>query len=401
MSLNASDEDEALTQDEGVGSETEDDIGQVDPLLLGKAVVTGTDWTSDTILKQLEKGNISLDPVFQRRDAWNEKRKSKFIESLILGLPIPQIVLAESQENRGTFIVIDGKQRLLALQRFAGTKPEPLLPPLKLSGLTVREDLNGSTFADLQTEGGLQRDYAAFENSTIRTVVVRNWQSEKILYVIFHRLNTTSVPLSPQELRQALHPGPFLRFAAKYSETSPGLQQALNLTKPDFRMRDVELLVRFFAYKNFIGSYSGNLKDFLDSTCKELNKQWKTRQQELAGQARQLELSIKATFKIFAGVAFRKWDGRAFERRLNRAVFDVMAYYFSEPTIRKAALSGRRQVREAFKDLCAKNERFRRSLETTTKSVEANMIRFSAWGRELNAVLGTKVRLPRIAKAAR
>ena len=111
--------EEILLGDSDEGSESEEDIGKVDPSLVNKAVVTGTDWTADTILNQLKKGNIVLDPAFQRRDAWNDKRKSKFIESLILGLPIPQIVLAESQESKGTFLVIDGKQRLLTLQRFA------------------------------------------------------------------------------------------------------------------------------------------------------------------------------------------------------------------------------------------------------------------------------------------
>jgi Protein of unknown function DUF262 len=236
--------EELALDDSGEGSESEEDLGRVDPSLVNKAVVTGTDWTADTILKQLEKGNIALDPVFQRRDAWNDKRKSKFIESIILGLPIPQIVLAESQECKGTFVVIDGKQRLLTLQRFAGIGLDSDDEPLKLSGLTVREDLNGKTLADLQNNAQLSRYLAAFENQTIRTVVVRNWQNERILWLIFHRLNTTSVALSPQELRQALHPGEFLRFAAKYSEESPGLKKTLKLNKPDFRMRDVELLVR-------------------------------------------------------------------------------------------------------------------------------------------------------------
>jgi hypothetical protein len=71
------------------GSESEDDLGSIDPSLLGKAVVTGTDWTADTILSQLAKGTMALDPTFQRRDAWSQSRKSKFIESIILGLPIP------------------------------------------------------------------------------------------------------------------------------------------------------------------------------------------------------------------------------------------------------------------------------------------------------------------------
>src|SRR5579883_3474252 len=254
-------EDEIASLGTAEGAESEEDVGAIDPSLISKAVVTGTDWTADTILNQLNKRNIVLDPIFQRRDAWNDKRKSRFIESIILGLPIPQIVLAEPQDAKGTFIVIDGKQRLLALQRFAGIDAGSDEKPLKLSGLTVREDLNGTTFNDLRRDSQLRKYLTAFENQTIRTVVVRNWQNEKVLYVIFHRFNTSSVALSPQELRQALHPGEFLRFAVKYSERSPGLKKALHLTNPDFRMRDVELLVRYFAYQNRLNDYPGNLKE--------------------------------------------------------------------------------------------------------------------------------------------
>src|SRR5947209_7589571 len=84
------------------------------------AVVNGTDWTTETIVSQLRRGNIQLNPRFQRRDAWKLDRKSRFIESLIVGLPIPQIVLAESKQERGKFIVLDGKQRLLAILQFWG-----------------------------------------------------------------------------------------------------------------------------------------------------------------------------------------------------------------------------------------------------------------------------------------
>jgi hypothetical protein len=76
-------------------------------------VVSGTDWTTETILNQLVRENIKLNPRFQRRDAWDVTRKSRFIESLILGFPIPQIVLAADEKERGKFVVLDGKQRLL------------------------------------------------------------------------------------------------------------------------------------------------------------------------------------------------------------------------------------------------------------------------------------------------
>jgi hypothetical protein len=368
----------------------------VDPTLLGRAVVTGTDWTTETILNQLRKENIFLDPVFQRRDAWSQSRKGKFIESIVLGLPIPQLVLAESQDSKGTFIIIDGKQRLLTLQQFAGFNLDPDQKPLTLKGLLVRKDLNGKTYADFQADASLKRYLTAFENQTIRTVVVRGWQSEKVLYIIFYRLNTSSVPLSPQELRQALHPGPFLRFAATYSETSPGLQRILHLKRPDFRMRDVELLVRYFAFKNYISTYSGNLKDFLDRTCKDLNREWKKRKVEILEQAGEFERAVSATFKILGREsAFRKWDGERFEARFNRAIFDIMIYYFSEREARQKALKMRNGIKSRFKELCSGNETFLKSLETTTKSIEATSIRYRTWGRALRG-LGLPVAVPRI-----
>lgn len=166
-------------------------------------------------------------PRFQRRDAWSATRKSKFIESIFLGLPIPQLVLAENRDRRGTYLVIDGKQRLLALAQFAAEEASDF-QELSLSGLDVRGDLNGLTLDSLRSDGARSDDLAAFENQTIRTVVVRNWTDDEFLYLVFLRLNTGSVPLSPQELRQAL-PTPvrlwisstsFLWRALRYEELS-------------------------------------------------------------------------------------------------------------------------------------------------------------------------------------
>jgi len=395
------DTDELVEDVGGEGAESEDDLGRIDPSLLGKAVVAGTDWTADTIIKQLEKKNIVLDPAFQRRDAWTVSRKSKFIESVVLGLPIPQIVLAETLNAKGTFIVIDGKQRLLSLQQFAGVNLSDGQEPLVLDDLLVRKELNGKTYSNLQESAGLRPYLTAFDNQPIRTVVVRNWQNEKVLYVIFHRLNTSSVPLSPQELRQALHPGDFLRFAVDYSEKSPGLKKALKLSKPDFRMRDVELLIRYYAYKNFIQDYPGSLKEFLDKTCESLNRQWASQKDQIRSQALDFEKAISTTFKIFGrDSSFRKWDGQKFERRFNRAVFDIMVYYFSQKPARKPARAKAPAVKEAFKDLCAQSQSFLASLEKTTKSLQATSVRLSRWGRALRT-LGVPVKIPKLTRLAK
>jgi hypothetical protein len=372
-------------------AESEDDLGGVTSASLSNAVVWGTDWTAGTIVDQLKRGTISLDPAFQRRDAWTDERKSRFIESLILGLPIPQLVLAELNSSKGRFIVIDGKQRLLSLSRFTGVGLPSGQEPLTLTGLKVRTDLNKLTYANLKKQVKYETLVSAFENQPIRTVVIRGWKSEEVLYTIFHRLNTGSVPLSTQELRQALHPGSFLNFAASFSEQSEPLRTLLGLSKPDFRMRDVELVVRFFAFHLRLPEYRGNLKRFLDDTCDQFNTKWSKEEQALREVAAQMDEAIQASLKVFSQPhVFRKWDGKRFEGQLNRAVFDVVAGCFADPKVRVAAIKSKSSVVQAYKDLCGVDD-FRKSIETTTKSKQAVRTRFSMWSVALSKAIGKKV----------
>jgi hypothetical protein len=378
-------------------NESEDDLQTADPSVLGQAVVFGTDWTAATLIDQLKRGNIKLDPIFQRRDAWTASRKSRFIESIVLGLPIPQLVLAEAKDEKGSFLVIDGKQRLLSLQRFAGIGADENNMPLVLNDLKFRNELNGRTYEDLKNDFRLRSHLNAFENQPIRTVVVKNWQKEDVLYLIFHRLNSESLPLSPQELRQALHPGPFLRFAAEYTLQLGGIHRALGISTPDFRMRDVELFVRYFAFQYEISQYVGNLKKFLDDACKTLNTRWSRDEQSIRHQAVEMESAIDATYEIFDEDAFRKWDGNAFESRFNKAIFDIMVFYFSVDRVRAKALALKSKVKKAFQSLSS-NSAFIRSVETTTKSIGATETRYELWGQQLARTLAIKVDVPRIGK---
>lgn len=380
-------------------TESEEDLTSLDAAAFSQAVVFATDWTAETILRQLDKGNISLDPGYQRRDAWRPDRKSRFIESLLLGLPIPQLVLAEAKGKKGSYIVIDGKQRLLSLRQFAA-KPESQYARLALTGLKIRTELNGKSLQDMEEDPSLQNDVSAFQNQPIRTVVLRNWPNENFLYLVFLRLNTGNVQLSPQELRQALHPGPFVSFSVERSGQSEGLQKFFRIKTPDFRMRDVEMLVRFYAFQNFIEHYTGNLKVFMDTTCSSLNEQWETAKDLLKEQADSMDKAIAATFEIFGDDnAFRKSDGVKYEARRNRAVFDIMIYYFTNPDIRQRALDRKPEVEAAFRSLC-QNVDFVRSLETTTKSIAATRLRLTRWGQSLADTLEHAVVVPTIHQAA-
>jgi len=365
--------------------ETEDDLA-FDATPRFDASLTATDWTIGTILAQIRRGTIDLNPKFQRRDAWRIKRKSEFIEYIVVNIPVPQIVLAE--RKRGSFIVIDGKQRLLTLKQFAGLDPENAsYNAFKLQGLNMRKDLNRITYKDLEDDPDLSDELNAFENFTLRSVVIRNWPTEDFLYLVFYRLNTASVQLSPQEIRQALHPGRFSEFVDTYSIESSLIRRVLGSKKPDFRMRDAELVIRFFAFSNFLGSYKGNLKPMLDMTTEHFNSRWAELEETVQAQRGQLEASIEATFSIFGEqAAFRKWDGAAYESALNRAVFDVMTLFFADAEIAKVAVEEKGGVVTAFQQLCMINPTFRGAIEGTTKSKSAIAARLTLWAHALQSV---------------
>ena len=369
-------------------AENEDDVQNSEPSVLSGVAVTDTDWTAETILSQLNKGNIQLNPRFQRRDAWNDEKKSRFIESLLLGLPIPQLVLAEDPNHKGKYVVIDGKQRLLSLLRFAGGNGVAL----KLKGLALRKDLNGKTFKEIEASESRPEDLSAFENATIRTTVIKGWKDEAVLYLVFYRLNSGSVPLSPQELRHVLHPGPFIDFAFDFSEASDVFRNLFGKNgKSDFRMRDVEVLIRYLAFRKFGNLYSGDLKKFLDETTKKLNSQWSFLENEIVTYSNECETAINVTHTIFGENSFSKWTPKGFESRFNRAVFDIMCHYFCEPQVAEAALLNADLVKEAFVDLCRNNGEFLKSLETTTKSSSATRTRLNVWGIKLEELLNVEL----------
>jgi hypothetical protein len=380
-----------------IGSEDEDDIVQ-ERSTFSQAVIWGTDWTAETVNSQLVKNNIDLFPKFQRRDAWSNKAKSRFIESLILGLPIPQIILAEKTKQRGKYIVIDGKQRLLTIRRFFSLDKNDEFKPLRLSGLEILTHLNGKTYKNIKENPDYFEELNQLENQSIRTVVLKNWPNEEFLFTVFLRLNTGSIKLSPQELRQALHPGPFIDFADEFSIESEQIKTMLNLSKPDYRMRDVEMVIRYFTNKYFLKNYNGNLKKAFDETVNNLNKNWDETENQIKEDANKLNDAIDFTISLYGNKkdAFSKWNGDSFQGNFNRAVFDIMVFYFSNTDILNESNGKKERILESFKNLCENDSEFITSFEHTTKSIENTFKRITTWGITLAAILDTEVEVPQI-----
>lgn len=393
------DDDEAVAIVDGQGEDESDlalDAGKF------RASVTYRDWTVETLVSQMRKGRIDLEPSFQRRNAWLSDRKSKLLESILLGFPIPQIVLAESKSAPGTFFVLDGKQRLLTLRQFfrdSQDDRDAAFDSLQLTGLQVLPHLNGETVDTMSERAPGQ--LMELENHTMRTVVLSDWNTEDLLLSLFLRLNTGSVALSPQELRQALLPGPFSDWLDVRSGASIGLRRLLRNDHADRRMVDADLLLRHLSFQNSSLRYKGNLKRFLDESAAEFNRLWARYSQTLENALDEAELAIDAGIEVFGELTFgRKWrtaQGRTlgrYERALNRAVLDVQLASLVDPEVRGAAKARPGDVKSAFEQMSARDTEFQRAVTATTKTSEAFRVRHQAWQSALAEAIGVTYPLP-------
>lgn len=361
----------------------------VDVSRFGEAVIWGTDWTTETIARQLEKGAIDLAPSFQRRDAWSNQEKSKLIESLMLGLPVPPIILAENKGKKNAYIVIDGKQRLLSIRRFfAKEDSEEEFKSLKLSGLEILTELNGQSYNKLREEHNEYIDN--LENQPIRTIVIKNWPDEAFLYTVFLRLNTGSKKLSPQELRQALIPGPFLTYLDTKTADSLPIQKMLGNTAPDPRMKDVELALRYYGFKCYLEKHDGNLKKFMDDTCRTINKDWDSNVEWVEALFGQLEEAITFSADIMESRSpFSRYENGSFNNRFNKNIYELFTFYFSDSNIRKLVVEDRENFLELFKTM-NEDEKFLAAVNGTTKDIKKVSDRFDMFWSLLSKLNGAE-----------
>src|SRR5690606_20353372 len=182
---------------------------------------------------------IDLNPTYQRRLRWDQKRQSKLIESFLMNVPVPPVFLNE--DEYGQYSVIDGKQRITAISEFFRGR-------LKLKGLEVFHELNDQSFDELPLP--LQR--ALKTRPTLRAVIILRQSDPDVKFNVFQRLNTGGVRLNAQEIRNSAFPGPLNDLILKLSET-PRFHKLLGITSKAKsaiyqEMRDAEFVLRFFTF---------------------------------------------------------------------------------------------------------------------------------------------------------
>lgn len=214
----------------------------------------GADYSVDVIISRLKKQQIKV-PEFQRKYVWDIKKASRFIESLILGLPVPGIFLSRDNKSANQMLIVDGQQRLLSLQRFYSGRFND-----KVFKLTcVCDELDGLTYDELSADDQGRLDDAIIHATIIKQEIPENDDSS--IYMVFERLNTGGMTLHPQEIRACIYYGEFNRVLNELI-TTPSWRSLFN--KESARMKEQELILRFFALFYGYTTYKKGLKTFLN-----------------------------------------------------------------------------------------------------------------------------------------
>jgi hypothetical protein len=202
-------------------------------------------------------------PEYQRDFTWDEVRQSKLIESIVLGLPLPSLFIAETES--GAWEIIDGSQRIRTIHAFLNNE-------LKLQGLEKLTSLNGYRFADLK----LSRQRKLY-NTALRIIVLDEETTDEVKKDMFDRINRGSDLLKPMEKRKGSYRGRFSDFIYSYCKNNESFRELLAINKwLQKRQEREELLLRFFALSegDKINIPGTGITSFLDKYIEKKNKEW-------------------------------------------------------------------------------------------------------------------------------
>ncbi len=277
------------------------------------------------LLSDYSTGDLDPRPSFQRGYVWDKARASKLIESILLNVPLPLIYTAEEQDQRE--VVIDGQQRLLSVFGFIQNKFPRDGSEFKLRGLKFLPELNGKTF-DLLPEK--ERRY--IQKYIFQVIRISGDTQPDVKFEIFERLNSGSVTLNAQELRNCVFRGNFnqlLKDLANLSDFRKLLGGASTV-----RMLDAELVLRFLAFldKTYL-NYPGAMTSFLNEFMNDNRNIDVKKSQHFSDKFRH---ATSLSYSVFGSHAFKKFtvgkhgsENGSWERAFNRPLYDVVMWGFT------------------------------------------------------------------------
>ncbi len=341
-----------------------------------------------TINSFLESGAVRI-PGFQRNFVWDIVRASKLIESLILGLPVPQVFLYEIEKNK--FLVIDGQQRLMSIyyfikQRFPrkdkrtelrtifdqnGKIPENVIHDdayfenfrLKLPE-TLPNHKNRFKGLSYQTLEGYKTQ---FELRTIRNVIIKQNSpqgDDSSMFEVFNRLNTGGVNLKPQEIRTSMYHSPFYEMLYR-ANSLPSWRRVLGNQESDLHMKDVEILLRGFAMLIDVKNYAPSMVKFLNQFSRK-SRSHVTEQNSFLSDL--LNSFLEACSQLPEDAFLSKKSGR-----FNVALYEVAFAAVCGGALREQRLISGHVSAERLAQLASDEKFVNATLEGTTKTTNVKL----------------------------
>lgn len=339
-----------------------------------------------SLIDELENEEINLSPDFQRAtDVWDDTKKSRLIESILLGLPLPSFYFNED-EGGMTRSVIDGVQRLCAIRDFIlGKEVDGIFRFLVLENLQFLKQYEGKKFSDLT-----RPDIRRIHSMRVTTNTLGYQTPSEVKLIIFQRVNSAGVPLTEQEMRHALNQGIPADFIRALSENKSFLRATSNKIKPK-RMLDRDFINRFVAFFCGYNDYDGNLDNFLNEQMKAIKLYSEERKAEITTA---FERAMDVCFIIFGDKAFRKINKNGDYSKISKSLFDSLGVCIAwlsdeeqEELIQKKAFV-QASLSELFKD-----EEFGNRLSNGTGQIKNVRYRFNKIQEMLYRILNKPIQI--------
>jgi len=314
--------------------DTEEDVAATGELFSISSF--GVDYPVETLISRMDKKLFYI-PPFQRAFVWSQNQCSRFIESLLLGLPVPGIFLFKEADT-GKHLVIDGQQRLKSLHFYSTGVING--KEFSLSGIESR--FSGRTYKSLD-----EADRARLDDAVVHATVFKQDLPEgeiNSVYEVFERINTGGIKLSPQEIRSCICHGSFNDYLHTLNE-NPAWRHIYGPKSK--RLKDIELILRFLAFYEDGDKYQSPMKHFLNDYMKQ--------KRTLPGPELAKLGEVFTNTMAFIAANFRERPFRP-DRSLNTAVFDAVA-----PAIARRIIADRPLTADAVNSAYSKlllNSRF-------------------------------------------
>jgi len=302
------------------------------------------DFTLEVLHQQWKSEEIII-PPFQRQFVWKKRQASKLIESFLLGLPVPGIFLYK-ERKASKYLVIDGQQRLKSIFFFIDGRFSNQKDPFRLVGLNEESPFFERSYDDLS-----ETDQRTFKNSLLRALIIQQIDPDdnSSVFQIFERLNTGGTLLANQEIRNCIYHGDFVNFLGQLN-TFPEWRKILGKDNPDKRLKDIELIVRFFAISDS-PPYKKPMKEFLTTF---MNNHRNASTDRMNALKNQFEKPCTNVINSLGDKPFHIRSG------MNSAVFDSVMYAFFNNSEKRTE-----NIKSRFEDLI-ENDDYKSCIQIST-----------------------------------